>query len=169
MTIKMTVQSQEPAAYAVDSRPDRAEEDAIIAHALAILESRLRKAGEEFTSPKAVMDFLSLRLAHLEHEVFAVMFLDSQHRLLAMEEMFRGTLTQANVHPREVVKRALALNAGAVVLSHNHPSGVAEPSRADERITATLRDALKLVDVRVLDHIVVGHGHCVSMAEKGFI
>lgn len=163
------VKSTEPAAYAVDSRPDRAEEDAIIAHALAILESRLRKAGKEFTSPKAVMDFLSLRLAHLEHEVFAVMFLDSQHRLLAIEEMFRGTLTQANVHPREVVKRALALNAGAVVLSHNHPSGVAEPSRADERITATLRDALKLVDVRVLDHIVVGHGHCVSMAEKGFI
>ena len=160
------VNSQQPAAYAAGNL---AEEDAVIAHALAILESRLRKAGEEFTSPKTVKDFLSLRLAHLEHEVFAVMFLDSQHRLLAMEEMFRGTLTQANVHPREVVKRALALNAGAVVLSHNHPSGVAEPSRADERITETLRDVLKLVDVRVLDHIIVGHGHCVSLVEKGLM
>ena len=122
-----------------------------------------------FDSPDRVKQYMQLHLAHLEHEVFAVMFLDSQHRLLAMEEMFRGTLTQASVHPREVVKRALALNAGAVVLSHNHPSGVAEPSRADERITATLRDALKLVDVRVLDHVIVGHGQSVSLAERGLM
>jgi DNA repair protein RadC len=122
-----------------------------------------------FESPSRVKEYLQLRMSSLEHEVFAVLFLDSQHRLLCMEEMFRGTLTQASVYPREVVKRALALNAGAVVLTHNHPSGVAEPSRADERITATLRDALQLVDVRVLDHIIVGRGQTVSLSERGLM
>ena len=104
-----------------------------------------------------------------EHEIFAVLFLDARHQLLAMEEMFRGTLTQTSVYPREVVKRALERNAAAVMLAHNHPSGVAEPSRADEFLTQTLKTALALVDVRVLDHVIVAAGQSVSMAERGLM
>ena len=111
-----------------------------------------------FDSPGAVKDYLQLQLAAAQHEVFAVLFLDAQHRLIALEELFRGTLTQTSVYPREVVKRALQHHAAAVVLAHNHPSGVAEPSRADESLTQTLKSALALVDVRVLDHVVVGQG-----------
>lgn len=122
-----------------------------------------------FDAPAKVKDYLSLRLAGLEHEVFAVLFLDSQHRLLCMEELFRGTLTQTSVYPREVVKRALQLNAGALILAHNHPSGLAEPSRADEFLTQRLKTALQLVDVAVLDHLVIGAGQTVSFAERGLL
>ncbi len=122
-----------------------------------------------FDNPQRVKDYLALQLGGRAHEVFAVLFLDAQHRLLRLEELFQGTLTQTSVYPREVLKRALALNAAAVVLAHNHPSGVAEPSRADEYLTQTLQSALKLVDVRVLDHIVVGQGQAVSMAERGLL
>ena len=122
-----------------------------------------------FETPQMVKDYLRLHLADRPHEVFAVMLLDARHRLLAFEELFRGTLTQTSVYPREVVKRALALNASAVVLAHNHPSGVAEPSKADEYLTVTLKSALALVDVRVLDHLVVGRSDCVSFAERGLI
>ena len=114
-------------------------------------------------------DSLPLRIGAHGHEVFAVLFLDPQHKLLLMEEMFRGTLTQASVYPREVVKRALQTNAAAVVFAHNHPSGVAEPSRADEFLTQTLKSALALVDVRVLDHLVVGRSDVVSFAERGLL
>lgn len=145
------------------------------AELLAVIEMARRALAEQmqaqpvFDNPRSVKDYLSLHLSGNEHEVFAVMFLDGQHRLLRVEDMFRGTLTQTNVYPREVVKRALALNAGAVVFAHNHPSGVAEPSRADEYLTQTLKSALQLVDVRVLDHLVVGRGQVVSMAERGLI
>ncbi len=122
-----------------------------------------------FESPREVKDHARLRLAHLGHEVFAVMFLDAQHRLLRWEEMFRGTLTQASVYPREVVKRSLELGAAAVILLHNHPSGVAEPSRADEHLTQALKSALALVDVRVLDHLVVSAADVVSFAERGLL
>ncbi len=122
-----------------------------------------------FDAPQAVRDYLNLQLADLPHEVFAVLFLDAQHRLVAYEPMFRGTLTQTSVYPREVVKRVLALNAAAVILAHNHPSGVAEPSRADEYLTEQLKTALALVDVRVLDHFVVGRQGTVSFAERGLI
>ena len=125
--------------------------------------------GPIFESPGRVKDYLSLQLGGRLQEVFAVLFLDSQHRLLRFEEMFHGTLTQTSVYPREVVRRALALNAGAVVLAHNHPSGEAEPSRADEYLTQSLKSALLLIDVRVLDHIVIGQGHVVSMAERGLL
>ena len=121
------------------------------------------------SSPQAVRDYLRVALARLEHEVFMALFLDAQHRVIAAEELFRGTLTQTSVYPREVVKRALAHNAAAVILAHNHPSGVAEPSQADELITGRLREALALVDIRVLDHIVVGDGACVSFAERGLL
>jgi DNA repair protein RadC len=122
-----------------------------------------------FTAPAQVRQYLMLELGSLPHEVFAVLFLDSQHRLIALRALFRGTLAQTSVYPREVVKEALACNAGAVVLAHNHPSGTAEPSRADEFLTQTLKSALALVDVRVLDHIVIGRGQSVSFAERGLL
>ena len=120
-------------------------------------------------APARVKDYLRLQLGARGHEVFAVMFLDAQARLLKLEEMFRGTLTQTSVYPREVVKRALELQAASVILAHNHPSGAAEPSKADEYLTQTLAAALKLVDVRVLDHFVVGAGDVVSFAERGLL
>ncbi|MBP6901213.1 MAG: DNA repair protein RadC [Burkholderiaceae bacterium] len=146
----------------------RAELSAVVEMARRALAQRLA-AAPVFESPQSVKDYLQLQLAQREHEVFAVLFLDSQHRLLRMEELFRGTLAATSVYPREVVKRALALNAAAVVLAHNHPSGVAEPSRADEHLTQQLKHALALVDVRVLDHLVVGCGATVSFAERGLL
>jgi DNA repair protein RadC len=121
------------------------------------------------SSPQQMKDFLQNYFARYEAEAFAVLFLNAHHQVIAVEELFRGTLTQTSVYPREIVKRALALNAGAVVFAHNHPSGQAEPSRADEFLTATLKQALSLVDIRVLDHIVVGKAVCVSMAERGLL
>ena len=142
--------------------------DRTIQRALKVLQARMRY-GEALSSPSAVRTFLQLKLAPLPHEVFAVVFLDAQHRVLAYEELFRGTLTQTSVYPREVVKAALAHNAAAVVLAHNHPSGVAEPSRCDELITRTMREALGLVDVRVLDHFVVTGAAAISFAERGLL
>jgi DNA repair protein RadC len=112
---------------------------------------------------------LQLQLAARPHEVFAALFLDAQHRLIALEELFRGTLTQTSVYPREVVTRALHHRAAALILAHNHPSGCVEPSRADEALTHTLRAALALIDVRVLDHVIVAPGRALSMAERGLI
>ena len=120
-------------------------------------------------SPAAVREYLRITMAERHHEVFMVLFLDAQNRVIAPEEMFRGTLTQTSVYPREVVKRALSLNAAAVILAHNHPSGVAEPSRADEFLTQSLRSALALVDIRVLDHIVIAGSNAVSFAERGLL
>jgi DNA repair protein RadC len=146
----------------------RAELLAVMEMARRALAQQMRTAPV-FDAPQQVKDYLALHLGGLPHEVFALLFLDGQNRLLCLEELFRGTLTQTSVYPREVVKRALALNAGAVVLAHNHPSGLAEPSRADEYLTQTLKTALALVDVRVLDHLVVGRGQVVSMAERGLL
>jgi DNA repair protein RadC len=145
------------------------------AELVAVLELARRALAQQltqkplFNTPQAVRDYLQLQLGGLHHEVFAVLFLDSQHRLIALEEMFRGTLTQTSVYPREVVKHALTLNASSVVLAHNHPSGTAQPSRADEALTHTLKAALALVDVRVLDHFVVTASQAVSMAELGLV
>ena len=122
-----------------------------------------------FATPDAVKAYVQLQLSAHKHEVFAVLFLDAQHRLLVLEEMFRGTLTQTSVYPREVVLRALHHQAAAVVLAHNHPSGSVQPSPADEALTRTLKAALALIDVRVLDHVIVAPGMALSMAEKGLI
>ncbi len=146
----------------------RAELLAVMEMARRALAQPLRDAPV-FDSPGKVKDYLALNLGGRPQEVFAVLFLDGQHRLIGLEPMFHGTLTQTSVYPREVVRRALSLNAGAVVLAHNHPSGVAEPSRADEHLTQAIAAALRLVDVRVLDHIVVGQGQVVSMAERGLV
>jgi DNA repair protein RadC len=127
------------------------------------------KRGSLLNMPDKVRDYLRLMLGRLPHEVFLALFLDAQNRLLAAEELFRGTLTQTSVYPREVVKQALKHNAAAVILAHNHPSGIAEPSRADELLTATLKQALSLVDVRVHDHVIVAGSATVSFAERGLI
>jgi DNA repair protein RadC len=145
------------------------------AELLAVMELARRALASQladrpvFDNPDAVRDYLKLQLGELGHEVFAVLFLDAQHRLVAYEPMFAGTLTQTSVYPREVLKRALTLGAAAVVLAHNHPSGVAEPSRADEFLTQQLKNALAFIDVRVLDHLVVGRGGVVSFAERGLL
>lgn len=125
--------------------------------------------GDALNSPRVVRDYLRLLLGGRQQEVFLVLFLDTQHRVIASEELFHGTLSQTSVYPREVVKRALAHNAAAVILAHNHPSGVAEPSQADQLLTTALKQALGLVDVRVLDHFVVAGGQPLSFAEKGMI
>ena len=146
----------------------RAELVAVLELARRALAQQLRER-QVFDTPDAVKHYLQLHLAAKGHEVFAVLFLDSQNRLLAMEELFRGTLTQTSVYPREVVLRALHHHAAAVVLAHNHPSGSVEPSRADEALTNTLKTTLALVDVRVLDHVIVAPGQALSMAERGLV
>jgi DNA repair protein RadC len=141
----------------------------------AVLEIARRSLNQQLAEKPAMNDvdavktYLRLHLGGLGHEVFAVLFLDAQLRLVAMETLFQGSLTQTTVHPREVVKRALALGAAAAILAHNHPSGVAEPSRADELLTRQLTQALALVDVRVVDHFIVGAGEVVSFAERGLM
>ncbi|MEJ2760821.1 MAG: DNA repair protein RadC [Gammaproteobacteria bacterium] len=127
------------------------------------------KRGSALTSPRATRDYLMARLRVYPHEVFACLFLDNRHQVIEYEELFTGTIDGASVHPREVVKRALHHNAAAVIFAHNHPSGVAEPSRADRSITSRLTSALNLVDVRVLDHFVIGDGETVSFAERGLL
>lgn len=121
------------------------------------------------TSPGSVRDYLRLSLSHREHEVFLCLWLDAQHRVLEAEELFRGTLTQTSVYPREVVKKALRVNAAAVIFAHNHPSGVAQPSQADELLTRNLKEALALVEVRVLDHFIVAGNQAISFAERGLL
>ncbi|MDR6228256.1 DNA repair protein RadC [Pseudomonas sp. SORGH_AS199] len=141
----------------------------------AVLEMGRRHLAESLRrdsaleSPQQVRDYLKARLRHEPHEIFACLFLDTRHRVLAFEALFHGTIDGASVYPRQVVKRALAHNAAAVILTHNHPSGIAEPSQADRLLTTRLKDALALVDVRVLDHFIVGDGEPLSMAEYGWL
>lgn len=125
--------------------------------------------GEPIRSPADTEAFLLARLRDLPHELFCCIYLDSRHRIIAFEELFRGTIDGTSVYPREVVKQALGCNAAAVILAHNHPSGVAEPSQADERITRRLKSALELVDIRLLDHLVVGDGSTTSLASRGLM
>jgi len=140
----------------------------IVTKAKELLSERFDR-GEAISSPKESADYLVSQLASLEHEVFSVLFLDNRHRVISFDRMFTGTIDGASVHPREVVKRALQHNAAAVILTHNHPSGIPEPSRADISLTRRLTDALALVDVRVLDHIVVGGAETASFAERGLL
>lgn len=140
-----------------------------IQRALALLEQHLRKPGESFTSPDAVRHWLRLQMAGLEREVFRVLYLDNQHRLLTHEILFTGSINSTQVHPREIVKSALKHNAAAVILAHCHPSGHAEPSEADRHITRKIQDALDLVEVRVLDHCIVGGMTVYSFAEQGVL
>jgi DNA repair protein RadC len=140
-----------------------------IAAALAILRRRMNADRVSLSSPRTVADYLKFALADYDHEVFVVVLLDAQHRVIIVVELFQGTLTQTSVYPREVVKCALRHNAAAVILAHNHPSGVAEPSQADQLLTRTLRSALALVDIQVLDHFVVAGANHASLAERGLL
>jgi len=145
------------------------------AELLALMEMARRALAQQmqaapvFEAPQQVKDYLALALGGLDAEVFACLFLDTQHRLIRLERLFSGTLNQTSVYPREVARRALALNAAAVALAHNHPSGLAEPSQADRWLTETLKNTLALVDVKVLDHVIVGRGTALSMAERGLL
>jgi len=153
--------NQETGAYLTD--------DDVIRMAVGIMTHRFGLKRASLNSPTLVRDYLQLTLADKEHEVFVCVFLDAQHRVIALEEMFRGTLTQTSVYPREVVKRALHHNCASVIFAHNHPSGVAEPSRADEALTVALKQALALVDVKVLDHFIVAGNQTLSFAERGLL
>jgi len=144
------------------------ESENVLAAAQAILSTRM-KHGDALASPGTVRDYLRLLLHDRQYEVFVVILLDAQNHVLATEELFRGTLTQTSVYPREIVKLALQHNAAAVIFAHNHPSGVAEPSQADQLLTANLKQALALVDIKVLDHIVVAGNAAVSFAERGLL
>jgi DNA repair protein RadC len=161
MSRKLSVVRDQIASYGSDS--------AVIQAALDILRDRMARCSDVLGTPNNVRAYLSLNLAPREQEVFWAVWLDSQNRVLAAEELFRGTLTQTSVYPREVVKRALAMNAANVLFAHNHPSGLAEPSHADEMLTRMLQDALKLVDVRVLDHFIVAGTQVMSFAERGIL
>lgn len=158
-----------------DSRPESLtliaaqHEDWIIQQAITLLENRVFKAGPALSSPAAVRDYLRMKLVVEPNEVFAVVFLDSQHQVLAYEPLFKGTVDQTSVYPRVVVQRALALNASALILAHQHPSGVTEPSAADHALTDRLKAALALVDIRVVDHFVIGKGTPYSFAESGLL
>lgn len=160
-----TLRNEDVPVYAVPALDD----DSVVRKALQILKQRLRRPDVALRSPWDTRRFLRLKLVEREREVCAALFLDNRHRVIAYEELFFGTIDGATVHPREFVKRALELNAAALILAHNHPSGVAEPSHADRSLTERLRQALALVDVRVLDHVVVGAEGEVPFAERGWI
>jgi len=165
MTTHQTSELNFPLTYDTDFKE---REQATIQEALMILESRIRDS-DAYTSPRDVKAFCRLQIANERDEYFACMFLDSQHRMIAFERMFRGTVDGAAVYPRVVLRRTLELNAAAVIFTHNHPSGVAEPSEADLRITNRLKEVLGHVDVRVLDHVIVSTEGVYSMAEHGRI
>jgi DNA repair protein RadC len=170
MSVYPQVKSEDAPKYNIEVALDKAEEDAIIDRALAIAKKRAKQYGVTIGTPYAARDYFTLRLAKREDqhtEVFSVAFLDSHHRLIAVEDIFQGSISQCMIYPREVVRRALHHNASSLVLSHNHPSGNLEPSQADKRLTQTLRDALALVDVTVVDHVICGEGNSLSMAENG--
>ncbi|WP_020503545.1 RadC family protein [Lamprocystis purpurea] len=153
-----------------DRRPALSRTDRIlVAKAIRCLEAVYRTKGDCLTSPQATRDYLKLKLYGLSYEVFVCLFLDNRHRVIRYEELFKGTIDGASVHPREVIRRVIETNAAAVIFAHNHPSGVIEPSQADLRITQRLKDALALIDVRVLDHLIVGEGEANSLAERGLL
>ncbi|WP_338495778.1 DNA repair protein RadC [Pseudomonas sp. WP18] len=146
-----------------------AHENRVIDEALRILDRRLFTRGPGLTSPDVVASFLKLHLVQQEHEVFGVIFLDAKHRVLAFEVLFHGSIDGASVYPRQVVKRSMAHNAAGAIFVHNHPSGCTEPSQADRILTARLKEALALIEVRVLDHFIVGEGRPLSFAEYGWL
>lgn len=164
----MKIKSEEAPSYGIWPRSS-ASDDEIIERALDILIKRFPNNATIFQAPKTSRDFLTLKLAGLEHEVFSALWLTAQNGLITYEELFRGSLTQTSIYPREVLKAALKHNAGAVIFAHNHPSGHPEPSHADKMLTTDLKNALAMIDVRVLDHIVVGGAETISFAERGLV
>jgi DNA repair protein RadC len=164
----MNIKSEKSPEYITRQEQEVIEkENAIIAQAISILESRVKRSDCVIDRPDTIKALMRLRIGSREHEVFTVVYLTTRHSVIAINDEFRGTIDGASVHPREIVKEALRQNAAAVIFAHNHPSGNVEPSTSDVRITYRLKDALALVDVRVLDHLVVSESDVVSMAEQG--
>lgn len=161
------IKSEDPITYGRAGASS--EDDEIITKAMAILAARLREPGEAINSPSTLRQFLTLSISERERECFGVLALDNRHRVIEIAELFHGTIDGASVYPREVVKFALSRNAAAVIFYHNHPSGNPEPSSADKAITNKLRDALALIDVRVLDHVIIGGMDSCSFAERGWL
>lgn len=164
----MNIKSEAPAPYSAE----KSDDESIIEQAIKLIQSKLKTPGKALTSPNLVRDYLILHLAQFEEEHFSLVLLDTQHRVIGFENIFRGTIDGASVYPREIVKIALAHNAAAVILAHNHPSGNPEPSNADLVLTGRLTESLALIDVRVLDHIIVGgcsQTQTVSFAERGLM
>ena len=157
------------AAYVATSNPSADIENAVINEAIEILDGRLKRGGVHCTSSEEVSKFLRLKLQQKEREVFAVIFLNSQHQMIEYDEMFKGTINAASVYPREIAKKALQVNAAAIIIAHNHPSGIPTPSEADKRITAAIKKSIALFDINLLDHVIVGGGDTFSFAEKGMI
>ena len=171
MEYLMKVKSETPAPYSTDSA-EKFDDDIIIKNAIRLIQCKLKTPGMALTSPNLVREYLILQLAQFEEEHFSLVLLDNQNRVIGFENIFRGTIDSASIYPREIVKTALAHNAAAVILAHNHPSGNPEPSNADEVVTRRLKESLALIDVRVLDHIIVGgcsQTLTVSFAERGLI
>lgn len=166
-TSKNKVNSEQAATYAAKKSINLDKENKLIKRAFKILDSRIR-TGDALTSPQLTKDYLRLALSSEPAEVFACLFMDNKNRVISFDKLFFGTIDGASVYPREVIRAAINHNAAAVIFSHNHPSGITEPSHADEQITNRLKDALSLIDVRVLDHIIVGND-CTSFAERGLI
>lgn len=147
----------------------REDEDLVINTALEVLDRRLFTRGPKLEKPQEVADYLKLQIAKMEHEVFAVIYLDSVHRLIKFEVLFHGTINAAVIYPRQIAKRAIALNAAAIIVAHNHPSGCTNPSQADRRLTQHLKESLELMDIRLLDHFIIGEGTSFSFAECGWL
>jgi len=168
----MKVRSEDHPSYDAVPHPEREfndYEEGVLANAAAILKSRLQHRETVFSNPESVRQYLQIKLRPYPYEVFCALFLDNRNRLIEYVELFRGTIDGTSVHPREVIREVIRVNAAAVIFAHNHPSGVEEPSQADLRITARLKDALVFVDVRVLDHIIIGEGDGTSLAERGLL
>jgi DNA repair protein RadC len=161
-----SVSSHPPADYS--AKPNRNAEDQVIRHALTILSSRVQK-GDVLNSPQQTKDYLALQLSDMKQELFCALWLNSKNQVMEFQTLFAGTIDGAPVYPREVVREAIRINAAAVIFAHNHPSGYAEPSNADKKITVRLSEALGLIDVRTLDHIIIGGASSVSLAERGII
>lgn len=168
MTVQYLPVAQAEQAFSI-SKPTHFEEDDVISRALSILEKRMFQHGEALTSPGAVRQYLRMRLAQEPHEVFGAVFLDNQHQVIAFEQLFQGTIDAASVYPRVVVHKALEHRSAALIIAHNHPSGYVEPSMADKVLTKRLKEVLGWVDVRLLDHFIVGEGEPFSFAEAGLL
>lgn len=161
--------SEDPIPYAPPTVPEPDDAQQVIDRALELLAGRLRRPGQIINTPATTKQFLTLELAAEKSERFCILWLDNRHRMIRFETMFNGTIDGANVYPRELVRRALELNAAAAILAHNHPSGTPDPSAADKAITARVRDAFQLIGVRLIDHVVIGGEEAISFAEKGLI
>lgn len=165
----MKTNEETQALYQVDAEEREATEDRIISQALDILYTRMERSGDIMNSVNNVKNFLTLQYAAAERELFAVTFLTNQHELISHQVLFKGTIDSASVHPREIIKAALRYNAAAIIINHNHPSGNPEPSQADEIITNKIKDACTLLDIRLLDHFIVGASSITSFAERGLL